>query len=75
MKQWNIIKNLTLPCNNCEKKNVAGFETKFNDNKANGKVLRLCVGCLQELRVKTDNANNRYKAQKSPYLNSSDMLI
>ena len=68
MKQWEIIKSLTLPCNNCDKKNVSGFETKFNSKKANGKVLRLCMGCYHELLVKTQNGKERYKSQKKSIL-------
>ena len=75
MRHWDIIENLISACNNCSKKDCAGFETKFNDTKSNGKILRLCYDCFKELRAKTERGWNKFRSEQSPYLGTSDMLI
>ena len=71
MKHWILVK---VTCNNCLKKDEDGFETKFNETKANGKILRLCVECFRQMLQRNDNAWNKFKSQKNPYLSTSDML-
>ena len=71
MKYWEL-KHVT--CNNCLKKDKEGFETKFNETKGNGKILRLCVDCFKQMNSRNSTAWNKFKSEKSPYLGTSDMI-